>query len=326
MPVLKALWAGSSATLHVARNLAFRALPGVSHGLLRLANVTGRGAGREGSSAADYFSAVVGDYEAMAEYTRVSGEGGLFRGRRVLELGLGNTRSVALLGRLKGAEQYAGFDPFDVQSRDRAYLSTVYEPLLERHREPGGMARAEALLSDVPVHTTREALLSGGRRFDLVLSRAVLEHVSDLEGLFRDLAAVTVPGAVHLHKVDLRSHGNQWDHELDFLLFPEGLYRAMASHTGLPNRVRVDGYLDLVRRHGLALLHASATRWIEPAAVEALRPRLPPSFREKPASVLSVLGVWLVLVGPEHPLAPRGITALDAEALPRAPAERLSVY
>jgi hypothetical protein len=42
--------------------------------------------------------------------------------------------------------------------------------------------------------------------------------------------------------------------------------------------------------------------------------------------VLSVLGVWLVLVGPEHPLAPTAITRLSAEALPRAPAERLSVY
>ncbi len=323
----KLLWAIPSATFHAGRNLVFRRAPRVANALLRLGNVSGRGGAHEGPRAVDYFHGVVSDYEQIAAHAGVVGEGReLFRGRRVLELGPGDTGAVALLAKLRGARLVEGFDAFDITSRDERYLRGIYEPLMERDHEAGGYPRARELLRDVRVLHDRESLRANPGRYDLVISRAVLEHVSDLGALFEDLARAAAPDAVQIHKVDLRCHGNKFDHELDFLMFPEHVYRAMASHTGMPNRVRAQGYLELGARHGFALVYAGATHRISVAEVNAVRDQLAPPFSRMAPEALAVLGVWLVLVGRDHPLASRALKDLTTEALPVAPAEILSPF
>jgi SAM-dependent methyltransferase len=323
----KLLWAIPSATFHASRNLVFRRAPRVANALLRLGNVSGRGGAHEGPRAVDYFHGVVSDYEQIATHTGLVPDArSLFRGRRVLELGPGDTRSVALLARLRGARLVEGFDAFDITSRDERYLRGIYEPLMERDGEPGGFPRAKDLLRDVRMHPDRASLRAAEGRYDLVISRAVLEHVTDLDALFDDLARVTTPDAVQVHKVDLRCHGNKFDHELDFLMFPEAVYRAMASHTGMPNRVRVGGYLDLGARHGFALVYAGATHRISVAEVNAVRDQLAPPYDRMAPEALAVLGVWIVLVGKNHPLATKALKDLTTEALPVAPAEILSPF
>ena len=52
---------------------------------------------------------------------------------------------------------------------------------------------------------------------DVVLSNAVLEHVSDLEAACRSFARVTKPGGMNSHQVDFRDHDN-FDRPLEFLL------------------------------------------------------------------------------------------------------------
>ncbi len=322
----KLLWAIPSATFHASRNLVFRRAPRVASALLRLGNISGRGGAHEGPRAVDYFRGVVSDYEQIATHTGIVTDAkDLFRGRRVLELGPGDTRAVALMAKLRGAKQVDGLDAFDITSRDEKYLRGIYEPLMERDGAPGGYLRAKELLRDTRMLHDR-ARLGTGERYDLVISRAVLEHVTDLDGLFADLAKVTTPDAVQIHKVDLRCHGNKFDHELDFLMFPEPVYRAMASHTGMPNRVRAQGYLDLGAHHGFALVYAGATHRISVAEVAAVRDQLASPFNAMPPETLAVLGVWLVLVGKDHPLASKALTDLTSEALPVAPAEILSPF
>lgn len=327
MKPTKLLWAIPSATFHAGRNLVFQHAPRVANALLRLGNVSGRGAAHEGPRAVDYFHGVAADYEQMAAHVGlVSEPRSLFQGRRVLELGPGDTRTIALLAKLRGARAFSGVDAFDIESRDERYLRGIYEPVMAREGADGGYARAKDLLADVRYHHDRPSLRAGGSRFDLVVSRAVLEHVGDLDALFDDLAAVTTPDAVQIHKVDLRCHGNRLDHELDFLMFPDAVYARMASHTGMPNRMRVPGYLDLGARHGFALVYAGATHRISIAEVEAVKAQLAPPFDGMPSEALAVLGVWLVLVGRDHPLAAKALRDLSTAALPVAPAEILSPF
>jgi SAM-dependent methyltransferase len=322
----KALWAGGTCSYHLAYNALTRVAPKFSAAIQRATGDSGRGKEVEGESAADYFEAVVRDYQTMAEHAGVVAPGdSIFRDRRVLELGPGNTRSVALLLRTRGALAVEGYDPFDIQSRSREYLASCYEPILRRAGHEATYEHAERLLEPCPVRTSKGALLADSKRFDLVVSRAVLEHVSDLDALFGDLRAVTRDDAVLIHKVDLRCHGQKYDHELDFLLFPEGLYRLMSSHIDIPNRVRLDRYLALGRAHGLSLVYAGSTHLIGHEAVESVRARLARPFRDMAAEVLSVLGVWLVQVGPRHPLAERA-AAIRPEDVQRAPLAMLSVY
>jgi SAM-dependent methyltransferase len=285
----KLLWAVPSATFHASRNVVFHYAPRLAQQLLRLGNVSGRGGKDEGPKAVDYFTGVVSDYEQIAAFTHITTEGrALFRGRNVLELGPGDTRAVALLARLRGAVRFDGTDAFDITSRDEAYLRSVYEPLMVRDGADGGYLRARDLLSATQVYHDPTSLRREGTRYDTVISRAVLEHVGDLDALFADLANVTTPDVVHIHKVDLRCHGNKLNHELDFLMFPENIYRAMASHTGMPNRVRVPGYLELGARHGLSLIYAGATHRISQAEVHQVRNDLAPPFATMAPEALAV--------------------------------------
>jgi SAM-dependent methyltransferase len=294
---------------HAARNAVARVSPRAYSALQRLTRDSGRGDGRDGEAGAKYFRAVMDDYRVIAD---ASGVGEAFEGKRVLELGPGDTRAIALLAKQAGARSWDGFDAFDIQSRDEGYLDAIYRPLA------GDDARR--LLDDCRMHAS-EASLRGRAPFDLVLSRAVLEHVRDLGDLFRVLAGVVANDAVLVHKVDLRSHGVEHGHALDFLRFGDAAWRAMSSHVDLPNRERVSRYLDLAERAGLRTIWAKTTHLIGRDDAARAAPSLAPRFRDVSPDELRVLGVWLVQVGPKHPLASR-----QAGPLGPAPHDRLSSY
>lgn len=291
------------------RNAIARTSPRTYSALQRLTRDTGRGDECEGIAAAEYFEAVADDYGAIAEASGILSRGGsLFPGTRVLELGPGDTRAVALLARMAGASSWEGYDAFDIQSRDARYLEKIYEPLLRRR---GGGASDRAWLDGCRMHTSPESLRADGRRFDVVLSRAVLEHVGDLAALFRLVADVIEDDAVLIHKVDLRSHGIQHRHALDFLRFDDRAWRAMSSHVDLPNRERASTYLRLAEGAGLRTVWATTTHVIAESEAERVAGELAARFRGVASEELRVLGLWLVQVGPRHALAGRALGPLE---------------
>jgi SAM-dependent methyltransferase len=313
-------WMGGVAGYLLTRNLAFKHAPGAANALMRLTNVSGRGRGRDGKDAIPYFEGVARDYEVIARTAGLTEP--LFKDRRVLELGPGNTQAVALLARARGAARVAGGDAVDVLSRDRIYLNAIYEPLLDRMGENSSPAAIVSLLADCKVHATREALEKEGP-FDLCISRAVLEHVRDLEQLHRDIEALTTRSAVVIHKVDLRSHGFQLTHDLDFLLFPEPVWRGLTTHIGEPNRARFNRYFEIGKEHGLVPIYASSTRTLPKRKVDRIRPKLASPYREMSSDVLSVLGFWVVQVRQDHPLAAQ---AINPKWLDPAPHDALAPF
>ncbi|HEX4513403.1 MAG TPA: methyltransferase domain-containing protein [Polyangiaceae bacterium] len=303
------LWSARTMAYHAARNALARVSPRTYSAVQRLTRDSGRGDGCGGEAAAKYFRAVMEDYRVIAE---ASGVGDAFAGKRVLELGPGDTRAIALLAKRAGARSWDGFDAFDIQSRDERYLDAIYRPLVGDD--------ITRLLDGCMMHASEEAL-RGRAPFDVVISRAVLEHVRDLDGLFRVLASVVRDDAVLVHKVDLRSHGVERAHALDFLRFGDAAWRAMSSHVDLPNRERASRYLELAERVGLRTIWARTTHIIGREDAERAAPSLAPRFRGVSPDELRVLGLWLVQVGAKHPLASRPI-----EPLGPAPHDRLSTY
>jgi SAM-dependent methyltransferase len=303
------LWPLRTIAYHATRNAVARVSPRAYSALQRLTRDSGRGDGCGGEAAAKYFRAVMDDYRVVAE---ASGVGELVAGKRVLELGPGDTRAIALLAKQGGARSWDGFDAFDIQSRDERYLDAIYAPIAG--------ADAKRLLDDCRMHTSPETLRARGP-FDVVLSRAVLEHVRDLDALFRVLASVVADDAVLVHKVDLRSHGVEHHHALDFLRFGDAAWRAMSSHVDLPNRERASHYATLAERAGLRTIWAKTTHLIGRDDAERAAPSLAPRFRNVSPDELRVLGLWLVQVGPKHPLANERIGELGP-----APHDRLSAY
>ncbi len=314
----RSFWAARTALFHGAYNALARNAPQTSAAIQRLTHDTGRGGGRDGAAGADYFESVAHDYEVIADASGACAHD-LFRGRRVLELGPGDTRAIALISRLEGASAWEGFDAFDIQSRRRGYLDGIYAPIFARRGESRSLSAS--LIEGCIMHTSAGALRRGGHRFDLVVSRAVLEHVRDLEALFALVADVVTDDAIAIHKVDLRSHGIRHEHELDFLRFPESVWSAMSSHIDIPNRKRLDTYLGLGERAGLHTAWIATTHVIAPAEVAQIRSDLAPPFCAVSPEVLRVLGLWLVQVGRAHPLANRALPPIEP-----APHERLSKY
>jgi hypothetical protein len=83
-----------------------------------------RGAAVQPEESARYARAVADDYEAIALAAGViTSRGDLWRGRRVLELGPGDLRSVGLIARARGADRYIAVDAYDIESRDEEKLS-----------------------------------------------------------------------------------------------------------------------------------------------------------------------------------------------------------
>lgn len=302
----RALWLAKTAGFHLPYNGLATAAPRLAQAVQRLVGDSGRNRTCTGESAAGYFRAAATDYEVIARHAGI--EGPMYRDRAVLELGPGNALGVPLVARLRGARACEAYDAFDILSRDRAYLDAIYQPIA---RSEGG---SSALVDSCIMHTSHASLVRAGRRFDRVVSRAVLEHVKDLEGLFDALGHVVTRDAVAIHEVDLRSHGIEHDHPLDFLTVSGPLWRAMTSHTDAPNRVRAPAYLALGERAGLTLVWAGISHRIAEDLVVRIQPRLAREFRSLPAPTLAILGLWLVYVGPDHPLAHRRVTSFDTQA------------
>ena len=286
----------------------------------RLMGATHRDLDLRGSLA--YIDAVHDDYLAYAGMRPDELEG-----KRVLEIGPGDNLGVAMRFAAAGADVVA-IDRFhtwrDPVQQDRIHLA------VRDRMTPDQIRRLGSLVSNggqLDLGTDRLGLIEGvsiedaparlgGRQFDLIVSRAVLEHALDLDRAFAAMDQLLRAGGVLAHKVDIRDHGLFTDggqHPLTFLTVRDRTYTLMGAEAGLPNRELTDDY----RRRLAALGYESVylvTHLIdrpdelEPAVespdagrvadaearVEQIRARLLPRFRDRPARDLAIAGVFVI--------------------------------
>jgi SAM-dependent methyltransferase len=261
-------------------------------------------------------------------FIRVAGlEPDDLQGARVLEIGPGEDLCVALRFLAADAARVSLIDRFTFDV-DPGWEREVYRLLLEdladdgRRRLSGLLApdgRLEAdgtrleMIRGVGIEAGAERL--GERRFDLIGSVAVLEHVYDLEASLRAMDALLAPGGRMVHQVDLRDHGMfsaGGRHPLEFLTIPDSLYRLMTSHTGAPNRERIGTYrrllADLGHEAEVRVMNVGGSREdLVPsterlvvgrdlgadvaASIEATRRRLASRFATLPVEELAATGI-----------------------------------
>lgn len=278
---------------------------------VRLTGQTGRGAEEESvDDVGDYFHDCVDDYfEKLAVSQAQRAE--FLRGKRMLEYGPGDLPGVAMLMIAHGAEQVVCVDRFPLVSLSSKNVQ-IAKKMLQRLPSPLRQ-RAEACFKHEAhpeagfdprwiQYLVRPSGLSGlTNEIDLVISRAVLEHVNDLPATFRDMYAALKPGGIVIHLVDLKSHGLHRDNPLDFLSWPAWQWSLMYSAKGVPNRLRINTYRDAVARSGLEVINLSPTVHALPTHIRAVRPSLAQPFRDLPDEDLSWLGFWLVCRKPLTP-------------------------
>lgn len=298
----------------------------VLHRLGWRGHLSGTTAGqRSPAEAAAYYRAVVDDYIAYG----AGGDPARLEGLDILEIGPGDNLGVALLLLAHGAGSVTAIDGFDPPRSD-AHNASVYRILIEG-LDPDMRARIEAadvLAADgslklstprlrafyrTPIHEPTEALASA--RYDLILSRAVLEHVAGLEAGWREMTRALRPPGAMWHKVDFRNHKFFAEvHPLYFLTVPPRLWNWISSPDPTLNRLRLPEYRHLSERdfdvttvyftHILdepeLLPHPStlipdvhfSQRHLD--LVRMIRPRLCPAFRDHSDEDLLATGVFLI--------------------------------
>ncbi len=291
----------------VASNQFARLFPAA---YVRLTGQTGRGNGdaADPQEIASYFRRCLDDYRARLERF-VPGFDAWLHGKRVLEYGPGDVLGVALLMRSMGAEEVCCVDQFPLVNPSELNVSVYRELMdgldgLDRTRAAQVFMREgepDSGLSDIGVRyrVTRRGTSDEAEGYDLVISRAVLEHVEDLPALFEDMYRALKPGCIAIHQVDLRSHGLDRAQALDFLEWPDWAYRAMYGKKGFPNRERIDTYRRLISDLGFECVEFVPTELLSPAAAERARRLASSRFRLLSAEDMAWLGFWMIVRKPD---------------------------
>jgi len=154
--------------------------------------------------------------------------------------------------------------------------------------------------------------------FDLIVSRAVMEHVADPDAAFSAMDRLLSPGGHMIHKIDLRDHGLFSDkgfHPLTFLTVPERIYRWMTRESGKPNRrlynyyrqkttelgydsriliTRVVGREDEIVPHKERVIRGIDYSDPSLRLLANIRPHLDKEFISMPDEELVIAGVFLI--------------------------------
>lgn len=268
--------------------------------------------------------------QVFNDYLRYSGISlDMLRGKRILEIGPGDNIGVALKFLAAGAQQVVCLDKF-FSTYDWEQQSEIYRLLREDLNEGEKQVFDEVidlitgLKSDSQKLTYRygtgiegaEAVLEP-ESFDIVISRAVFEHLYDLDAAFSAMNTVVRPGGTMIHKIDFRDHGIfSGHHPLTFLTIPTTVYKLMAYDSGKPNRSLINYY----RRKATALGYDTKILITGIVGVEneviphketvspdvdytnetlsllnSIRLQLQPEFKELSDEELMVSGIFLVM-------------------------------
>jgi SAM-dependent methyltransferase len=186
-----------------------------------------------------YVEQVTQKYMDAAGLSRFSGT--------VAEIGPGDNLGVALLMLARGASEVHAIDRFR-SARNDDVQSAIYRALSTKH---GLSAFFDGPPAERNIRGVRyicgvaaeEFFAQNPKRYDAVVSNAVMEHLLDpIVALDRMLGALN-PGGKIVHQIDLRDHGMfVGRHPLTFLTVPKPLYRRMVANSGRPNRILIHRY------------------------------------------------------------------------------------
>lgn len=141
------------------------------------------------------------------------------------------------------------------------------EPLLERSLSQTRVAQLESMINGLDVGSRSDGDLaikyvvpwdnsddSLGATFDLVIAQAVMEHVSDLDGTYREIARIVRPGGLFSAAIDFRSHGltRAWNGHWTYNQF--SWRRVVGARRWSINRAPYSTHLGLLRRYGFDVI------------------------------------------------------------------------
>jgi SAM-dependent methyltransferase len=188
---------------------------------------------RPGMETSNPFAAVQRYVDALAE------RGLSFQNKKVLVFGYGGRFDLGF-GLLKESAEHVilcdKYAPPDEEHNRRLFAAEGKYFFMGNNRlrpRSEWMTLLESDIRDVQARGEIEPV-------DMILSSSVYEHLDDVEGITRSLAALTKPDGIQIHYVDLRDHFFKYPFEM--LRFSEKVWRGWLNPSSNHNRYRLWNY------------------------------------------------------------------------------------
>jgi hypothetical protein len=212
-----------------------------------------------------------------------------FQGLKVLVFGYGGGFAVGCGLLAMGAEQAVLIDPYALpDDRRNQALWPRYEKYLLN--EGGRMSTRPEFMPLIKDDIRKVSVQEAVKPADLVVSSSVYEHLDDVGGITRALAAVTASGGLHIHFIDLRDHFFKYPFEM--LMFSETNWDRWLNPSSNHNRFRLDDYRRVFER-SFAQVDITVLSRDREAFAQA-RPRIRPEFLTGDPEVDSITSIQVL--------------------------------
>jgi SAM-dependent methyltransferase len=215
-------------------------------------------------------------------------------GESVCEIGPGDCLASTAFFIAKGASHVDSVEiqPPVVNAKQVEVLMTLKNTGFPISMEIITDAAAPALNTKlVTYHTDHMENYSLANRHGFLFSHNVMEHVEDLEGVFKSSFRALREGGRMLHVIDLGGHGEFEDPlpPLDFQTYPDWLYGWMYPIHHRATRRFLEDYRLAAMAAGFRTVNIKPLRKADEKYVEAVRQKLRPAARRQPIADISVI-------------------------------------
>jgi SAM-dependent methyltransferase len=224
----------------------------------------------------------------------LEGTGRSIHGQRILDFGYGGSFALACVLLKAGASHVTLVDKFArPENQTNLKLLSQYEQYLTVHHgqvvpRPEAIEVIDADINDL---ITDKKL----QPFDMVLSSSVYEHLDDVAGITRSLAALTKPSGCQIHFIDLRDHYFKYPFEM--LTFSDEVWKKRLNPGSNLNRYRLSNYQGVFEQYfneaRFIVLERDALHF------EQTRPRIAPKFLSGDAEVDSITLLQVYAASPK---------------------------
>jgi len=195
------------------------------------------------------------------------------KGKTVCVVGYGGSAGIGVYLLEQGARRVILQDPFAPPRKWR--IGRLPARLMQRYfrREGGEWVPDPDRLEQVHESLAAYAARNPGT-VDFILSRSVLEHVDDLDGLVAACWELTRRGGLNIHLVNLQDHVSAYPFEM--LCYGSRTWKRWLNASNNLNRLRTGAYREIFQRHfssvGIGIMESKLEQFRE------IRPRIRPEF------------------------------------------------
>lgn len=252
----------------------------------------------------DYEKNLTYDQEILQTILNLSEKPELFQDKNILEVGPGPDLMLGLLALEAGAKSYSAIDYFPVLSAPISFYEKIRNDLNTPialkavNQLINSLSKSEAIDSPEFSYKIRgiEELTSEPAKYDIIISKDVLEHVDDLNASFAAMRKSLIPGGVMIHKIDFQTHTSfiQEKDRLNFLRYSENIYNKFVKFKGGPNRLRLPELVAITQKNNFAIEKMYIDKEMGVSELARVKQYLSQYYKKMSDDALIPLSVWII--------------------------------